>query len=108
MRKTFRNIEHVPIMRCKFHSYPVFERLRVGPQINGYIVDGTPGTANDFSFRVWLGLKMHASQSSFLDIERNVALNQCGVKALIFKFFLAPATRKKTSLVRVKVETNFE
>ena len=51
---------------------------------------------------------MHAAQRSLSMVERDVALRQIGIEAVSFKFPPAPRARKKTALVVLDLDVNFE
>ena len=51
---------------------------------------------------------MDASQRPLLRVIRDAALHDSGIQALGLKFLLAPRARKKTALIAIELEVDFE
>jgi hypothetical protein len=51
---------------------------------------------------------MDASQGPLSRVERDAALHDFGIQALVFKFLLAPGAREKTAIVAIEFEADLE
>jgi hypothetical protein len=51
---------------------------------------------------------MDASQGPLSRVERDAALHDFGIQALVFKFLLALGAREKTAFVAIELEVDLE
>lgn len=66
MRKTFRNVKCMMILRTQHFCMASTERRRFFSQINDHIQNGSLRAIQDFGMLVWRQLKMHSADHVFV------------------------------------------
>src|SRR5215470_9643362 len=80
----------------------------MGAEVEGDIKNRSPNTAHHFCFGVRGSLVMNAAQSTFLKVERKVALYEPGIQPVVPELGFAPRTGEEPALVPVRVDSNFK
>lgn len=108
MRATFWNEEGVPRYRIEPAGDPATSAGTLGPNIDDDIIDGAGGHPHDFGFGMWRVAPVHAAQSMFLHISREIYLRRDKLYPRARKFLGTVDAREKSARIAMGLALNLD
>src|SRR6266853_6706328 len=101
--ESLRDVEHFPVFRGERHRQVFLEGGRIRAQVDDDIAYGTHGAPHQFRFLMGRRLVMHAAEGAFLEVERDIALDQARVESVLPEFPLTPRAGKEAAVILVRL-----
>jgi hypothetical protein len=99
VRESLGNVDHAVVLGRKFGTGPLRESRGLTTEIYNNVVNSAPAAPNQLDLFEGNTLKVHAPKRTLFLVERDIALHPVGIQPENLALALAPASRKKATLV---------